>query len=312
MRAFMVNTFGEVGQLGERSKPEPAEGELLVRVRAAGVNAMDPIIRAGFAKDFMEHRLPITPGLDYAGSVEALGPGVDGFAIGDEVFGAVGKPYFGEGSFAEYVTVNAALAAKRPATLTPEVAAALPTAAGTALAAVDSLDAKQGDMIAVVGAAGGVGGFVVQLAALRGIKVIAVTRPEHAAYVRGLGASDVVDYTKAGLTAQLQAKAPEGLAGIVDVFHDAQQLLALAPAVRSGGRIATPAAMGAAEAFAGQPVTAHNVRAATDRVGELADLAADGSLKVEVEVLPLEQAADAIHRQSTRGNRGKLVLAVER
>ena len=70
--------------------------------------------------------------------------------------------------------------------------------------------------------------------------------------------------------------------------------------------------MGAAEAFAGQPVTAHSVRAATDRVGELAALAADGSLKIEVEVLPLERAAEAIHRQSTRGNRGKLVLAVER
>jgi NADPH:quinone reductase-like Zn-dependent oxidoreductase len=312
MRAFLVNTFGEPGQIGERPKPEAAEGQLLVRVRAAGVNAMDPIIRAGFAKDFMEHRFPLTPGLDYAGTVEAIGPGVTGFAVGDEVFGSVGKSFAGEGSFAEYVTVAAALATRRPAGLSPEAAAALPLAGSTALAAIDALDAKPGDTIAVVGAAGGVGGFVVQLAVLRGLKVIAVTRSEHADYVRGLGASDVVDYTTGDLTGQLQAKAPEGLAGIVDVFHDAQHLLALVPAVRPGGRIATPAAMGAAQAFAGQPVTAHNVRAATDRVGELAELAANGSLKIEVEVLPLDQAAEAIHRQSTRGNRGKLVLAVDR
>jgi NADPH:quinone reductase-like Zn-dependent oxidoreductase len=311
MRAFVVPNFGDTGSLGERAMPEPEDGQLLVHVRNAGVNAMDPIIRAGFAKNYMEHRLPLTLGLDYAGTVQAIGAGVDGFEVGDEVFGSVGKPYFGEGSFAEYVTVNAGLAAKRPAGVPPDVAAALPTAGATALAAVDALEAKAGDTIAVVGAAGGVGGFVVQLAALRGFKVIAVTRSEHADYVRGLGASDVVDYTKGDLTAQLQAKAPEGLAGIVDVFHDAQQLLALAPAVRAGGRIATPAAMGAAEAFAGQPVTAHNVQAATDRVGELAALVADGSLKVEVEVLPLAQAAEAIHRQSTRGNRGKLVLAID-
>jgi NADPH2:quinone reductase len=119
MRAFIVPQFGDVGAVGERAKPEAGEGQLLVRVRAAGVNAMDPIIRAGFAKDFMEHRLPLTLGLDYAGTVEAVGPGVEGFAPGDEVFGAVGKPFFGEGTFAEYVTVSAALAARRPQNLSP-------------------------------------------------------------------------------------------------------------------------------------------------------------------------------------------------
>jgi NADPH:quinone reductase-like Zn-dependent oxidoreductase len=97
MRAFMVEQFGDAGSVGERPKPDAGDGQLLVRVRAAGVNAFDPVVRAGFLKDFMEHRFPLTPGLDYAGTVEALGPGVAGFAVGDEVFGAVGKPYQGEG-----------------------------------------------------------------------------------------------------------------------------------------------------------------------------------------------------------------------
>jgi len=311
MRAFIVPEFGATGAIGERAKPEPDEGQLLVRVRAAGVNAMDPIIRAGFAKDFMEHRLPLTLGLDYAGTIEAVGAGVEGFAPGDEVFGAVGKPYFGEGTFAEYVTATAALAARRPSSLSAERAAALPTAGATALAAVDALAAQPGDTVAVVGAAGGVGGYATQLAALRGLRVIAVTRAEHADYVRSLGAADVVDYSTGDLTGQLLAKAPGGLAGIIDVFHDAQGLLALVPAVRPGGRIASPAAQGIEQAFAGQPVTAHPVRAALDRVAELGELAATGKLTVEVEVLPLEQAAEAVHRQSTRGNRGKLVLKID-
>jgi len=102
----------------------------------------------------------------------------------------------------------------------------------------------------------------------------------------------------------------KGLAGIIDVFHDATGLLALVPAVRPGGRIASASAQGAEQAFAGQPVSVHLVRAAVDRAAELADLASTGKLAVDVEVLPLELAAEAVHRQSTRGNRGKLVLAV--
>lgn len=310
MRAHMVPGFGEPGSVGERAKPEPAAGQLLVRVRAAGVNAMDSIIRAGFMKDFLEHRFPLTLGLDYAGTVEAVGPGVTGFEVGDEVFGAVGKPYYGEGSFAEFVAVSAATAARRPAGLAPEVAAALPTAGTTALAAVDALEASPGDLVAVIGAAGGVGGFATQLAALRGLRVIAATKPQHFDHVRELGAIDVVDYGAGDLAGQLRVKAPGGLAGLIDVFHDAKGLLALVPAIRPGGRIATPAAFGIEAAFEGQPVSAHSVRAATARVGELGELAAAGKLRVPVEVLPLEAAGEAVHRQSTRGNRGMLVLSI--
>jgi NADPH:quinone reductase-like Zn-dependent oxidoreductase len=310
MRALIVNEFGEAGIIGERPRPEPEDGQLLVRVRAAGVNAMDAIVRAGFAKDFMEHRFPVTLGLDYAGTVEAVGSGVEGFSIGDEVFGAVGKPYLGGGSFAEYVTVNAALAAHTPSGLSPEAAAAIPTAGTTALAAVDALEAPAGASVAIVGAAGGVGGFAVQLAALRGLRVVAVTRSEHDAFVRELGASDVIDYTRGDVTDQLRSLVPDGLSGIVDVFHDAQGLLALVPAVKPGGRIATPSAMGAEQAFEGQPVSVRYVRAALGRTAELGRLAADGSLKVPFETLPLERAPEAVHRQSMRGNRGKLVLTV--
>jgi NADPH2:quinone reductase len=311
MRAFIVPEFGERGAVGERPTPRPGEGQILVRVNAAGVNTMDAGARTGMLKDYMDHRLPLTPGTDYAGTVEAVGPGVTGFEVGDEVFGDVGKPYVGEGSFAEYVTVAADLAARRPEQLTPEQAAALPRAAGTALAAVDALGGASGDTIAIVGAAGGVGGFATQLAAERGLRVIAVTRSDHAQYVRDLGASDVIDYTSQDIVEELKRREPDGVAGIIDLHHDAQGLLPLVPAVRPGGRIVSSIAMGADQVLADQPVSGILVAAAVDRAAELGELAATGRITVPIQVLPLHQAADALDRQGTQQVRGKQVLVLE-
>jgi len=311
MRAFMVPEFGAAGGVGERAIPEPAEGEILVKVRAASVNAMDPVYRSGAFKDYMEHRLPLTPGIDYAGTVTAVGPGVTGVAVGDEVFGEVGKPYVGEGSFAEYVTVASRLATPRPSSVSPEQAAALPRAGSTALGAIDAVGGAAGDHIAIIGAAGGVGSLAVQIATHRGLRVIAVTTREHADFVRGLGAAEVIDREAGDTLEQLQAVAPDGLAGIVDLSDDAAGAAALAPAVRAGGRIVGPRARGIEEILGDGPVTGRAVTFAPERAGELAALAADGALTVPVEVLPLEEAADAIDRQASRQVRGKLVLAID-
>src|SRR5262245_18206725 len=298
MRAYIVPEFGAHGTVSERPVPEPAEGQLLVRVKAAGVNAMDPIFAAGMYKDFMEHRLPMTPGSDYAGTVEAAGPGVTGFEAGDEVYGDVGKPYADEGSFAELVTVDAGLAAHRPESLAVQEAAAIPRAGGTALAAVDAAGLGAGDTVVIVGAAGGVGGFATQLAARRGARVIALTSPANAAYVRGLGAAEVVDYAAADAVDQVRRLAPDGVAAVIDNFHDAAGLVPLAGVVRVGGRVVSPVAMGGDQALAGLPVAFQMVRAATDRAGELGDMAASGDLTVAVETLPLTQAEDALARQA--------------
>jgi NADPH:quinone reductase-like Zn-dependent oxidoreductase len=309
MRAFIVPDFGEPGSIGERPTPDPQAGELLVRVEAASVNAMDPVVRAGWFRDYMEHRLPLTPGFDYAGTVAAVGDGVDGFVIGDEVFGAVGKAYAGEGSLAEFATVNAGIAAKRPSAVTPEQAASLPTAAGTALAAIDALDVGTGDTIAIVGAGGGVGGFAVELAARRGLRVIAITRGENNAYVRSLGAADVADYTTSNDEVELlRAKAPDGLAGVIDLFHDAAGAAPFAALVRPGGVVASPVAMGLDLALAGTPVRGVVVQAAVDRVAELGELAARGEITVPIEVVPFEEARSAIDRQASKMVRGKLVV----
>jgi NADPH2:quinone reductase len=310
MRAFVVQEFGQPGQVEDRPVPEPGEGQVLVRVRAAGVNAADVMVRAGYLKDYMEHRFPLTPGRDFAGTIEAVGPGVTDFAPGDEVFGSADKPYQGEGSYAEFATAFAPNVARRPDGVSVEQAAALPVAGGTALAALDALGASEGDSIAVIGAAGGVGGFVTAIAAARGLRVIAVTKRANADYVRGLGASDVVDYTTGDVASQLREKQPDGLAGVVDLYNDAQGAAALASVVRPGGRIVSSIAMGIDQALAGQPVTGHLVQAAVDRPAELGELAAAGTVRPEIEVLPLDRAAEALDRQMSKQVRGKQVLAV--
>ena len=310
MRAFIVPEFGDPGSVAERPTPEPGEGQILVRVRAAGVNAADVMVRAGYLKDYMEHRFPLTPGRDFAGTVEAVGPGVTDFAPGDEVFGAADKPYQGEGSFAEYVSAFAQNVARRPDGVSVEQAAALPVAGGTALAALDALGAGEGDTIAVIGAAGGVGSFVTGIAAARGLRVVAVTKAANAEYVQSLGAADVVDYSAGDILSQLRERYPDGVAGVVDLFNDAQGAAALASAVRPGGRVVSSIAMGIDQALAGQPVTGHLVQAAVDRASELADIAAAGALRPEVEVLALERAAEALDRQMSKQVRGKQVLAV--
>ena len=105
MRAFVLTEFGAAPRLADLDVPEPAEGEVRVRVHAASVNGFDLSVAAGKHADMMEHRFPVVLGKDFAGVVDALGPGVSGYQVGDRVFGVVTKPYLGDGSFAEYVTV---------------------------------------------------------------------------------------------------------------------------------------------------------------------------------------------------------------
>jgi NADPH:quinone reductase-like Zn-dependent oxidoreductase len=311
MRAFMVPEFGAAGYIAERSRPEPGEGEIRVRVLAAGVNALDAYAVSGVYKDYMEHRLPLTPGIEYAGVVDAVGEGVDSLAPGDDVFGGVGKPHLGEGSWAEYVTVNAAFAAPRPGGLHVADAAGLAVAGTTALALLESLELDAGKTVLVVGAAGGVGSFATQLAALAGLRIVAVTSGRSADFVRDLGAIDVIDYTAGELAVQVEERYPDGVDGAIDLFHDVQGLADVVPLVRPGGRVSSPKAVGADEAFAGQPVTAVLVNATFERAGELGELAAQGKIRVPLTTLSFDKAATALEGQSNGSVRGKQVLTIQ-
>jgi S-(hydroxymethyl)glutathione dehydrogenase/alcohol dehydrogenase len=192
MRAFAFDEFGTAGSIRELPVSDPDSGEILVTVHAAGVNVMEPYTVSGALKDYMEHRFPLVPGIDFAGVVDRIGAGVDGFAPGDEVYGIAAKPFIGAGSYAESLVVGAGSAAPKPESLDFTQAAAVPHVGLTALGAVELADPQPGQTIVVVGATGGVGSFVTQMAAARGATVVAVTTAAGAAQAREQGATDTI------------------------------------------------------------------------------------------------------------------------
>jgi len=167
---------------------------VLVRVEASSVNGFDLGVASGMVKGMIEYELPIVLGRDYGGTIEAVGPGVTGFEVGDPVFGVFMKMTLGAfGTFSELVAAPAMFAAKIPNGLAVESAAAPALAGAPALAAIDAIDPKPDETVLISGATGGVGSFAVQLAKERGATVIATAKPEDADYVTSLGADETVD-----------------------------------------------------------------------------------------------------------------------
>lgn len=161
---------GTPGSVRDLPLRAPDEGEMVIRVHAAGVNPYDLSVMGGYLQSMMEHRFPLVPGVDAAGVVEAVGPAVSRFKVGDAVFGQFLKPYAGEGVFAEAIVVPAdGMIAQKPASIDFAQAAALGTPVLAALELVKALGPTPGDTILIVGAAGGVGSYAVQLLVRHGV-----------------------------------------------------------------------------------------------------------------------------------------------
>ncbi|WP_329140325.1 zinc-dependent alcohol dehydrogenase family protein [Streptomyces sp. NBC_01476] len=191
MRAVVLKEFGTQPALGELPKPTAGPGQVLVRVRASGVNPLDIKIRAGQAAH-ARFALPGVLGMDLAGVVEETGPGVTGFAPGDEVYGLTGGVGDLQGSLAEYAAVDARLLARKPAALSMREAAALPLVAITVWEGlVDRARAGQGQTVLVHGGAGGLGQVAVQIARARGAEVFATASARNLETVRSLGATPI-------------------------------------------------------------------------------------------------------------------------
>jgi NADPH:quinone reductase len=193
MRAVVLEEFGTDLVLREVARPEPAAGEVLVRVAASGVNPLDTKIRAGAAAH-ARVTPPMILGIDLSGVVVEVGPGVTGFAAGDEVYGMTGGVGDRPGSLAEYAAVDADLLARKPARLSMAEAAALPLAVITAWEGlVDRANTRDGQLVLVHGGAGGVGHVAVQLALARGATVFATGSGASLDTIRKLGA-EPIDY----------------------------------------------------------------------------------------------------------------------
>ncbi|MDQ3579106.1 MAG: NADP-dependent oxidoreductase [Actinomycetota bacterium] len=300
MKAVVIDEFGgpEVLHVADRELPEPGSGQVRVRVRASGLNPMDRKVRSGEMQQMFPTELPTVLGVEVSGTVDAVGPEVDGLSVGEEVLG-----FADGGGYAEYAL--ATTVAPKPDGLEWAAAAALPVAAETALRVLGLLGVTRGDTVLIHGAAGGVGTVAVQLAVSRGAGVIGTASEANHDYLRGLGAVPVV-YGD-GLVERVRAVAPDGIDAVFDVagkgaLEDSIEL--------RGGKsrivtIADPAAFGL-----DIPFSSGGERDA-EALAELARQAADGRLRLTVaETYPLEETSVAHEVLDTGHGRGKIVLLV--
>jgi len=198
MRAAILDGAREPFRLASVARPKAAAGEVLVRIKASGVNPLDTKIRAGVAAH-ARHPFPAILGIDLAGTVEVTGPDVTTFRAGDEVYGMTGGVGGVQGSLAEYAAVDAALLARKPNNLSMREAAALPLVFITAWEGlVDRANVQAGQTVLIHGGAGGVGHVAVQLARARGAKVFATGSARSLDYIKQLGATPI-DYDKASV-----------------------------------------------------------------------------------------------------------------
>lgn len=238
MKAIGANTYGgpEVLEVVELPDPVPGPGEVLVRVRAAAVNPTDTYVRNGdrARAHARQSPPPYVPGMDVAGVLEAVGPGVrTQLSVGDPVMGVV-VPHGRHGAYAEKVALPVRSVAAAPAGASHAEAAALPMNGLTARLALDLLALEDGQVLGVTGAAGALGGYVVELARADGLTVVADSSEEDEPLVRRLGAHVVVRRGE-GVAARMRAEVPEGVHALVD---GSVQDAALYPAIRDGGGFA--------------------------------------------------------------------------
>lgn len=308
MRAVVVDEFGGTPRLAQVPRPVAGPGRLVIRVEAAALNPWDLKVADGILAG-KPHDFPLIIGTDGAGVVEQVGAGVDGFAPGDRVAGTVsGRPY-GHGTFAEYAPAKAAgTVAKVPDGVSGEQAAALPTAGLTALDLLDKLEPVTGRTVLVVGAAGGVGSFAVQLLAGAGARVIATARPDDAERLRGLGVATTIDYT-AGPVAD--AVGADGVDVLVDLASGPPGFSALLPVVVPGGQAWSSTWAARDEEIAERGLTGGNFesRGKADQLERLLAKVADGSVVVPVgQVRPLADGPQVIAEFRAGGSRGKTIL----
>lgn len=317
MRAVVFDRFGgpDVLQVREVSLPAPGAGQVRVSVHAAGTNPVD----AGNRRDgsWAGLQLPVIPGSEASGVIDAVGPGVTQFAPGDEVFYLADFLHQPQGTYAEYHVMDAAHLAPKPPSLSHVEAAALPLAAGTAYELIiRRLVMTEGEWVLLYGAAGGVGSAALQLAAARGARVIAVARSEHHPLLQQLGATACLDYTTQEVVGEAQAIAGGRLDAVADCVGGATIAASLS-AIRPFGRAATivsvHGAMDQWDPLLDSNLTLHGILVRPDRqrLEALSALVARGALRpIIAQVMPLEEAAEAHRRLETHHGYGKLVLQV--
>ena len=311
VRAVVLSSFDGLGGVDVREVDEPVvtDDGVLIRVVYAALGPWDVATTHGaFVGAGGGNGLPQVLGWDFAGIVESVGSQVSGFTPGERVLGFSPQPWSGIGALAELIAVPAGTIAAVPTGLDLPAAAALPVSGLTAILTLDSAAVASADTVLVVGATGGVGGFVTQLAQARRARVIASVAASAADSARELGASDVVD-RDGDLAGQVKALTGPGVDATIDLVGPRVWLAELA-ATRDGGRFVTttPAA---APPERGITATSVAVQPDPSTLASLAEACAQGQLVSRVaRIVPLEQAVDALAALERGRAKGKVVVNV--
>jgi NADPH:quinone reductase-like Zn-dependent oxidoreductase len=307
MKAIVVHQYGspDVLKLEDIPIPVPGAGEVLVRVRAAGVGPWDALVRTGSSG--IPQKLPLTPGSDICGSVHVRGPGVTAFSDGEDVFGAT-NPSF-TGGYARYAVASAGMIARKPQAMDDETAAGIPVVAVTAKQMLfDYACVEPGQTILVQGGGGNVGSFVVQLAKHAGVNVIATAAAHDLEYVRSLGADEVIDHKATPFE-----QAVKNVDAVLDTIGG-ETLKRSFAVVKKGGVVVSSADEPSQDDAKRRGVRAmfFIVDVTTARLNEIAALFDLGVLHARIgDVLPLAEARTAhLMLAGARHKPGKIVLDV--
>jgi NADPH:quinone reductase-like Zn-dependent oxidoreductase len=307
MNAVRFHEFGDsdVLRYEEVEQPVPGAGEVRLRVAATSFNPVDDGIRGGYLRDVFPVTLPHTPGIDVAGTVDALGEGVTDVQVGDDVIGFL--PMVADGAAAEYVIAPAEILAPAPTSIPLPDAAALPIVGLTAWQALfDDAGLTAGQRVLINGAGGAVGGYAVQLAKRAGAHVIATAGPRSNERVRSAGADEVIDHTTSEVTVGEPVDVLLNLARIAP-----EELVALAALVRTGGVIVNtvPTLPTPADEERGVRAVGVFVRSDAEQLSRLVAMVDRGELRVDVaERVPLAELPAVHARAATGGVSGKVVV----
>ena len=314
MKSILIHQYGgtEVLKLEEIPIPSFKKNEILLQVKAAGVNPVDLKIRKGFLKDRLPNVFPITLGWDASGVVEAVGSEVKGFKPGDEVMAYTRKEVIHDGTYAEYIVVTSEHLAFKPKKSSFQEAAVLPLAGLTAYQVLfESLKIKSGEKILIHAGAGGVGGYAIQMAKLFGAYVLTTSSASNFDYVKGLGADEVIDYRANDFVKQILEKNAEGLDAVFDTVGGDVQKRSV-DVLKKGGRLTSILALDETF-FKGKPIQIGYVfvRPDAEQLALLGKWVEKGNLKITVShVFPLREVAMAHQIQESGHGYGKLALLI--
>jgi NADPH:quinone reductase-like Zn-dependent oxidoreductase len=317
MKAVAVNSFRDPPRVLDLPEPEPGPGEILVGLQFASINPVDWAATAGALTRFTKHRFPLILGFDGVGRVQALGAGVQRFAVGDLIHGQFWGDVLAFGTYAERLTIveQPAFGALQtvPDGVDPRLAAALPTAGMTADGALEQLGGQAGQSLLILGATGGVGVLATQLAAQTGLTVIATARADAREQIRRLGAAETIDYGTHTVDDELTTVAPGGVHRVLDLVGDPEGLAVAVRHLRDGGRVVSIASGVTDELAAQKRITAVNyvLDDKPARLRRVSEHLAAGRLEVPVDrEVALQQAPEAVAAAQRGGARGKTLIRI--